>query len=187
METSQLCPAAVRSAIVGARAALERAGVSAPADLSFATEAAEIMGGLTESAELAHAVLARPLIARASLTPEQSAGIVGQPATDIALALQRLGTLGLPRDWSPAQGLDTRQTETLRKMLLAVVSDPRLVLARLAEELVMLRHARGLPAAERERRALEARAVYAPLANRLGRLAAEMGARGSGLPLPRAR
>ncbi|HEY7965191.1 MAG: bifunctional (p)ppGpp synthetase/guanosine-3',5'-bis(diphosphate) 3'-pyrophosphohydrolase [Steroidobacterales bacterium] len=168
METSQLCPAAVRSAIVGARAALERAGVSAPADLSFATEAAEIMGGLTESAELAHAVLARPLIARASLTPEQSAGIVGQPATDIALALQRLGTLGLPRDWSPAQGLDTRQTETLRKMLLAVVSDPRLVLARLAEELVMLRHARGLPAAERERRALEARAVYAPLANRLG-------------------
>ncbi len=168
METSQLCPAAVRSAIVGARAALERASISAPADLSLATEAAEIMGGLTESAELAHAVLARPLIARAGPSPEQSAGIVGQPATDIALALQRLGTLGLPRDWSPAQGLDTRQTETLRKMLLAVVSDPRLVLARLAEELVMLRHARGLPAAERERRALEARAVYAPLANRLG-------------------
>src|SRR5579864_1581957 len=168
METSQLCPAAVRSAIVGARAALERAGVSAPADLSFATEAAEIMGGLTESAELAHAVLARPLIARASLTPEQSAGIVGQPATDIALALQRLGTLGLPRDWSPAQGLDTRQTETLRKMLLAVVSDPRLVLARLAEELVALRHARALAATERERHALEARAIYAPLANRLG-------------------
>src|SRR5437660_778958 len=53
-------------------------------------------------------------------------------------------------------------------MLLAVVSDPRLVLARLAEELVVLRHARELPPAERERRALEARAIYAPLANRLG-------------------
>ena len=61
----------------------------------------------------------------------------------------RLGNLGLPRDWSPAQGLDTRQTETLRKMLLAVVSDPRLVLARLAEELVALRHARALGATER--------------------------------------
>ena len=187
METSQLCPAAVRSAIVGARAALERAGVSAPADLSFATEAAEIMGGLTESAELAHAVLARPLIARASLSPEQSAGIVGQPATDIALALQRLGTLGLPRDWSPAQGLDTRQTETLRKMLLAVVSDPRLVLARLAEELVMLRHARGLP--RRGARAAGARGARRVRTARQSprRLAAEVGARGSGLPLPRAR
>jgi len=168
METSQLCPPQVRAAIIGARAEFERASARAPADLEFAAEAAEIMGGLTESTELAHALLARPVIARASLTAQQTAGIVGAGATDIAVALQRLGTVGLPRDWSPAHGLDTRQTETLRKMLLAVVSDPRLVLARLAEELVALRHARELPAPERERRALEARAIYAPLANRLG-------------------
>src|SRR5215469_8172081 len=168
METSQLCPPQLREAIVGARAALERANLRTPADLGFATEAAEIMGGLTESTELAHALLARPVIARESLTAEETAGIVGQSATEIAVALHRLGSLGLPRDWSPAQGLDTRQTETLRKMLLAVVSDPRLVLARLAEELVALRHARTLPDEERERRALEARAIYAPLANRLG-------------------
>jgi GTP pyrophosphokinase len=168
METSQLCPPQVRAAIIGARAEFERASTRAPAELEFAAEAAEIMGGLTESTELAHALLARPVIARASLTAQQTAGIVGAGATDIAVALQRLGTLGLPRDWSPTHGLDTRQTETLRKMLLAVVSDPRLVLARLAEELVALRHARDLPTPERERRALEARAVYAPLANRLG-------------------
>ena len=158
----------MREAISGARAAFERASARVPADLAFATEAAEIMGGLTESTELAHALLARSAIARASLSAEQTAGIVGQPATDIAVALQRLGSLGLPRDWSPAQGLDARQAETVRKMLLAVVSDPRLVLARLAEELVALRHARALPDGERERQALEARAIYAPLANRLG-------------------
>ena len=167
METNQVCPPAVRDAIIGARAALERASVRSPTDLGFATEAAEIMGGLTESTELANALLARPAISR-GLTPEQTAGIVGQGATDIAVALQRLGTLGLPRDWSPSRGLDARQAETLRKMLLAVVSDPRLVLARLAEELVGLRHARELGAAERERRAVEARVIYAPLANRLG-------------------
>ncbi|HKD52882.1 MAG TPA: bifunctional (p)ppGpp synthetase/guanosine-3',5'-bis(diphosphate) 3'-pyrophosphohydrolase [Steroidobacteraceae bacterium] len=168
METSQICPPQLRDAIIGARAAFERANAGVPADLAFATEAAEIMGGLTESTELAHALLARPVIARARLTAEEAAGIVGQDAADIAVALERLGSLGLPRDWSPSQGLDTRQTETLRKMLLAVVSDPRLVLARLAEELVTLRHARELPQAERERRAIEARAIYAPLANRLG-------------------
>jgi len=168
VETSQLCPPRVREAIIGARAAFERTAAPLPADLSFAIEAAEIMGGLTESTELAHALLARPVLASARLTSEQAAGIVGQGATDIAVALQRLGALGLPRDWSPAQGLDTRQTETLRKMLLAVVSDPRLVLARLAEELVALRHARTLTEPERTRRALEARAIYAPLANRLG-------------------
>ncbi|MGH8305586.1 MAG: bifunctional (p)ppGpp synthetase/guanosine-3',5'-bis(diphosphate) 3'-pyrophosphohydrolase, partial [Steroidobacteraceae bacterium] len=168
METSQLCPPAVRDAITAARAALERANTRTGADLGLATEAAEIMGALTASAELAGALLARPVIDRAGLTPEQAAGIVGQPATDIAVALLRLGTLGLPRDWSPAQGLDARQAETLRKMLLAVVADPRLVLARLAEELVGLRHARELSAPERERRAVEARLIYAPLANRLG-------------------
>src|SRR5215470_13282800 len=168
METSQLCPPRVRDAIIGARTAFERAGASLAEDLGFATEAAEIMGGLTESTELAHALLARPVLANARLTSEQAVSIVGQGATDIAVALQRLGSLGLPRDWSPAHGLDTRQTETLRKMLLAVVSDPRLVLARLAEELVALRHARTLPEAERRRHALETRAIYAPLANRLG-------------------
>jgi GTP pyrophosphokinase len=168
VESSHLCPPEVRSALTAARAALESAGGRVPVDYSLAAEAAEIMGALTASTELALALLARPLLASSGLKPEAIAAIVGQPAADIAQALQRLGNLGLPPDWSPTQGLDTRQTETLRKMLLAVVADPRLVLARLAEELVALRHARTLPATERERRALEARAVYAPLANRLG-------------------
>ena len=89
-------------------------------------------------------------------------------AVETATALLRLGELGLARNWSPSQGLNARQAEMLRKMLLAVVSDPRLVLARLAEQLVRLRHARDLQDEERERLAVEARAVFAPLANRLG-------------------
>src|SRR5437660_848504 len=138
VETSQICPPRVRDAIIGARAAFERADVRAPADLAFATEAAEVMGSLTESTELAQALLARPVLARAALTPEQTAGIVGQGATEIAGALLRLGTLGLPRGWSPAQGLDPRQAETLRKMLLAVeqlfdVRAVRLVVASIPE------------------------------------------------------
>src|SRR5580700_1677087 len=168
VETTHLCPPHVREAIAAARAALEAASPRVTADLALPAEAAEIIGALTDSAELAAALLARALLANDALSAEAAGRIVGPAAAATAVALQRLGTLGLPRQWSPAHGLDTRQTETLRKMLLAVVSDPRLVLARLAEELVALRHARTLPAAERERRALEARAIYAPLANRLG-------------------
>ncbi|MDB6044199.1 MAG: hypothetical protein JWM63_2750 [Gammaproteobacteria bacterium] len=169
METIQTCPPAIRDAIAAARLAIEQASplVLLP-DLAVGAEAAEVMGALTEDVELATAVLVRPVIGREGLTAEMLAGIVGRVATDIALALLRLGELGLPRDWSPAQGLDTRQAETLRKMLLAVVSDPRLVLARLAEQLVGLRHAREMTTGERERLAVEARAIFAPLANRLG-------------------
>jgi GTP pyrophosphokinase len=135
---------------------------------AYGNEAAEVIGALTENAELANALLIRPLIGRDGLSAEQLARIVAPGPTEIALDLLRLGELGLPRDWSPSHGLDARQAETVRKMLLAVVRDPRLVLARLAEQLVRLRHARELSAAERERLAIEARVVFAPLANRLG-------------------
>jgi GTP pyrophosphokinase len=136
--------------------------------LDGAVEAAEAIGALTEDAELASAVVMQPAISHAEFTPEATEKLVGPVAAAIAIDLSRLGDLGLPRDWSPARGVHGRQAETLRKMLLAVVSDPRIVLARLAEQLVKLRHAREMPDAERERLAVEARAVFAPLANRLG-------------------
>ena len=168
METIQLCPPAVRAEIAKARAAVEQVSPAARTDLALGAEAAEVMGALTEDIELAVAVLVRPVIGREGLEPEVVTSLVGRAATDIALGLHRLGELGLPRDWVPSRGLDAKQAETLRKMLLAVVSDPRLVLARLAEHLVALRHARETSPEERERRAVEARAIFAPLANRLG-------------------
>lgn len=60
------------------------------------------------------------------------------------------------------------QAEGLRRMLLTLVSDPRLVVVRLAEQLVRLRQAKGLPAAERQDLAGATRSIFAPLANRLG-------------------
>ena len=168
METLQLSPPAIRDAIAKARLAIEQLSPPVHADLGVGAEAAEVMGTLTDDIDLATALLVRSVIGREGLEPEALFSVVGRRATDIALALSRLGELGLPRDWSPARGLDARQAETLRKMLLAVVSDPRLVLARLAEQLVRLRHARETSAEEQERRAVEARAIFAPLANRLG-------------------
>jgi GTP pyrophosphokinase len=168
VETIQLCPPPIRESIALTRSAIEEATQLPPDRLALGAEAAEVMGALTDDAELATAVLAKPAVGLPGITPEKLARLIGSPAAETALALVRLGELGLPRDWSPTQGLDSRQAETLRKMLLAVVSDPRLVLARLAEQLVGLRHARALPPEERERLAVETRAVFAPLANRLG-------------------
>ena len=172
METRQLCPPELIASIAASQRAIEELGTLAPGALAAAAEAAEVLGALTGDADLAKAVLVKAAIARSG-QESPFANVAGRSASDTALALLKLGELGLPRHWSPAQGLDARQSETLRKMLLAVVSDPRLILARLAEQLVALRHARDLPAdaaglAEREHLAIEARAVFAPLANRLG-------------------
>ncbi len=168
METTQHCPTALLESIDAERRGLEASGVIDPSALATGAEAAEIVGALTEDATLARAVLIKVARARTALAPEMLRRLTDQDACATAEALEKLGEIGLPSRWSPSQGLDSRQAETVRKMLLAVVSDPRLILARLAEQLVALRHARDAPAEVRERLALEARAVFAPLANRLG-------------------
>ncbi len=58
--------------------------------------------------------------------------------------------------------------DNLRKMLLAVVEDVRVVLIKLAERITSLRAAAVLDKEIRHQFALETRDIYAPLANRLG-------------------
>jgi len=60
------------------------------------------------------------------------------------------------------------QTETLRKMLLAMVEDIRVVLLRLASRTQSLRYFTDHPGQERADVAHESMEIYAPLANRLG-------------------
>jgi len=60
------------------------------------------------------------------------------------------------------------QTEILRKMLLAMVDDIRVVLLRLASRVQTLRFLNNRPGAVREEMARESQLIYAPLANRLG-------------------
>ena len=60
------------------------------------------------------------------------------------------------------------QTEILRKMLLAMVDDIRVVLLRLASRVQTLRFLNDRPGAQREEIARESLLIYAPLANRLG-------------------
>ena len=83
-------------------------------------------------------------------------------------ALVKLGAFSLPSDWKPGEALAVQQSEALRKMLLAVVSDVRLVLVRIAEQLHRLRKAKTAPEASRLALALETREIYAALASRLG-------------------
>src|SRR5216684_4479853 len=70
---------------------------------------------------------------------------------------------------SAAQGKDPQsQAEVLRKMLLAMVEDIRVVLLRLASRTQTLRWLVNSPEAVRRELARETLDIYAPLANRLG-------------------
>ncbi len=168
MQTVQFCPPQILSAVEDVRAALEQAHALSEPALAASSEAATLAGALSGDAELALAILAVGALDSPQIKREELARLVGPEAVRIAGDLARLGELGLPSGWSAAQGLDARQAESVRKMLLAAVSDSRLVLARLALEVVRLRHAAALDPSDRERAAAAARAVFAPLASRLG-------------------
>jgi len=84
------------------------------------------------------------------------------------LDLVQLGRFSLPAGWHPGEALAARQSESLRKMLLAVVSDVRLVLVRIAEQLHRLRGAKTASNDEQCSIAIETREIYAALASRLG-------------------
>ena len=60
------------------------------------------------------------------------------------------------------------QLDNVRKMLLAMVDDVRVVLIKLAERLCVLRSSAPMPTDMRRHIATEAMEIYAPLANRLG-------------------
>ncbi len=88
--------------------------------------------------------------------------------SQIILDLVQLGRFSLPSEWRPGEALAAKQSESLRKMLLAVVSDVRLVLVRIAEQLHRLRNAKQASREEQRSIAIETREIYAALANRLG-------------------
>ena len=129
---------------------------------------AEIVAPLGLPLELLAAVHVYPLY-RDNLLDGKS--IQNKPLSDISrfiIGLEQLNQFSLPDDWQPGEALAVQQSEALRKMLLAVVSDVRLVLVRIAEQLYRLRQAKKAPREIQQALALEAREIYASLANRLG-------------------
>jgi GTP pyrophosphokinase len=149
-------------ALVAGEARLRAGGLDGTA-IARGLAAARITAALTDDAPLALGALlheARP-------PGDEGAYGAGPHSLAVAAELARLGAARAAQ-WDDAGGLHGDQAEVLRKMLLAIVADPRLVVARIAVQLARLRAARHLPPDDRRRLAQEARAVFAPLANRLG-------------------
>ena len=133
-----------------------------------ALEVAEIVASLDAGDDVAIAALIQPLESAGLLERKDAARLFGAAAASLAHDLGELGRFGFPADWTPERGLESGQAEALRKMLLAVVGDVRLVVVKLAEQLQKMRAAKGRDPSAQRRLAVETREVYAPLANRLG-------------------
>lgn len=175
MEAILHCPPSLAQRLATLGVALRATGIREDI-VARGIEAGEIVGALTADDGLSIGTLVHMALA-AVAARERAAlfgatgiahGLADARALDVADQLASIGDFGLPKAWEPARGLDARQAEILRKMLLAVASDPRFVVARLAVQLVRLRAAKAAAPIERERLARETQEIFAPLASRLG-------------------
>ncbi|HET7176670.1 MAG TPA: bifunctional (p)ppGpp synthetase/guanosine-3',5'-bis(diphosphate) 3'-pyrophosphohydrolase [Gammaproteobacteria bacterium] len=127
----------------------------------------EILAGLELDSGIVRAGMAASLAATGHMSPEALGARLESSTAELmrqVLALPVLESYTGQADTPLAAG----HAENLRKLLLAVVRDGRVILIRLAERLHDLRSAKQA-APERQRRlALTTREIYAPLANRLG-------------------
>ena len=167
MHNLHSCSPELKALIDAHAATLAGWGVPA-ADMEGASEAAVIVASLTEDAVLATALMAQAAFSSQAEEAREIELHFGAAVSALARELQHFGDIRLTPVAATTHHLEPAQAEALRKMLLSVVSDPRLVLARLARQLVVLNASKDGHAATRERLALETREVFAPLANRLG-------------------
>jgi len=171
MKTTTLDTATTTPRIEAARAAAEsllRPDAAAREALERGAGIAELVQALEADDDAVVGALIAPVLATGALTAEAATRQFSEKAARFAGELCALGSFRITDRWSPDRKLSAGQAEVLRKMLLAVISDPWLVLVRLAGQLYDLRAAGDLPEAERQRLAWETREVYAPLASRLG-------------------
>ncbi len=129
---------------------------------------AAIIKPLGLPAKIVAAVYAYPLFREQLLNINNLENNALKNLSRFIIGLQQLNQFSLPAAWQPGEALAVSQSEALRKMLLAVVSDVRLVLVRIAEQLFRLREARSASRDVQLSLALETREIYAALANRLG-------------------
>ncbi len=145
-------------------------------------------GELQESGEctVRHLLSVANILARLGMDYETLAasllhGSLKSEAIDVELLRERFskGVAGMVEDMARiglvagiqrniTKGTDSQHAENLRRMLLSIADDVRVVLIVLAECLHGLRTVKNFPDDVRQRVALEARDIYAPLANRLG-------------------
>jgi len=94
----------------------------------------------------------------------------GRSVTALVEGISRVERIRLFSEMRGAQDKDeaAQQIESLRKMLLAMVEDIRVVLIKLAERTQTLRNLSGANPGQQKQIAQETQSIFAPLANRLG-------------------
>ncbi len=136
--------------------------VSGEPYISHPIAVAMILVDLGMDTECIQAALLHDVVEDTEIPLEQ---ISRQFGSDVALLVNGVTKLG---QISYQTSREERQAENVRKMLLAMAQDVRVIIIKLADRLHNMRTIEVMPEQKRRDKALETMEVYAPLAHRLG-------------------
>jgi len=139
-----------------------------PETVGRGLQLAGVLAQLQADDDLLLAGLLAPSYPALAAAADELPELFGEASLRIVTELEKVADSGIPAGWNPGAALKPAQAEGLRKLLLSLASDVRLVLLRLAIQLVRMRHMKDAATEDQERAALETREIFAPLANRLG-------------------
>jgi GTP pyrophosphokinase len=181
-------PAAVEPILRALRAAHPKAEVGLVKEAYEFAEAAHA-GQLRRSGDpyISHPVAVAGILADLGMdAPTLAAALLHDTVEDTEASIERVtrqfgelvgiivdGVTKLDKVKTPdrsdaAEAARAAQSETIRKMVVAMARDPRVLVVKLADRLHNMRTLRFLPPHKQERKARETLEVYAPLAHRLG-------------------
>ena len=134
--------------------------------LSRALEIADVLLQIDADDEALAAALIAGALPKGEIDPAMINEAFGTEVTGLINGVQRAGRIeNLP---TGGDAKTAPSIETLRKMLLAMADDVRVVLIKLAERIVFMRSITKADEAIRHAAAIQTRDLFAPLANRLG-------------------
>ncbi len=129
---------------------------------------ASILAHLRLDAQALTAALLHDTVEDTELSLQDIEESFGPEVSRLVDGLTKLGKIRLSAEDDRHRKLQEAQSENLRKMFLAMVEDPRVVLIKLADRLHNMRTIGALPREKQVEKARETLEIYAPLASRLG-------------------
>ncbi|MFO7865233.1 MAG: bifunctional (p)ppGpp synthetase/guanosine-3',5'-bis(diphosphate) 3'-pyrophosphohydrolase [Candidatus Aminicenantes bacterium] len=129
--------------------------------LSHPLEVANILADMKLDAVTLSAGLLHDVLEDTDVTAPELHKIFGK---DIAHLVEGVTKIGLVEESSP----ETRHAETIRKIILAMTDDLRVIFIKLADRIHNLQTLKFLPENKQRQIARETLDIYAPIANRLG-------------------
>jgi GTP pyrophosphokinase len=156
-----------RACTLGVRAHEGQSRASGEPYFTHALAVAQILSDLRLDHETIAAALLHDVVEDTAITLDEVRRDFGARVATLVDGVTKMAAIPeLPGDGDERR--ERVQSESLRKMLLAMAEDVRVVLIKLADRLHNLRTLGALPEASQRRIARETMDIFAPLANRLG-------------------